>query len=66
MGKSCSTSDFPAVLSWVDAYKGIELCTMKLSYPVTDAFGLPLTDSSEQQLHLFVDDQGTGTSSSWQ
>ncbi len=57
LGKSCSTSDFPAVLSWVDAYKGIELHTMKLSYPVTHAFGLPLTDSSEQRLHLFVDDQ---------
>ncbi|CAM6050215.1 unnamed protein product [Sphagnum compactum] len=57
LGKSCSTSDFPAVLSWVDAYKGIELRTVKLSYPVTHAFGLPLTDSSEQRLHLFVDDQ---------
>ncbi|CAM6027580.1 unnamed protein product [Sphagnum balticum] len=57
LGKSCSTSDFPSVLSWVDAYKGIELHTMKLSYPVTHAFGLPLTDSSEQRLHLFVDDQ---------
>jgi hypothetical protein len=42
---------------WVDAYKGMELCTMKLSYPVTHAFGLPLTDSSEQKLHLFIDDQ---------
>jgi hypothetical protein len=57
LGKSCSTSDVPAVLSWVDAHKGIELRTMKLSYPVTHAFGLPLTDSSEQRLHLFVDDQ---------
>lgn len=50
-------SDAPAVLTWVDGHKGKELRSMTLSYPVTQSFSLPITDSSEQRLHLFIDKQ---------
>lgn len=49
--------DVKSALSWVDAHKGTELRAVTLSYPVTQVFPLPLTDSLEQRLHLLIDNQ---------
>ncbi|KAJ7555394.1 hypothetical protein O6H91_05G035400 [Diphasiastrum complanatum] len=45
----------PGVLSWVDAYSGRELHSLKLTYPIKQVLPLPILDSLEQRLHLFVD-----------
>lgn len=52
--------DVKAALSWVDVHKGTEVKSVKLSYPVTRVVPVPVTDSSEQRLHLLIDNQRRG------
>lgn len=52
--------DVKAALSWVDVHKGTEVKSVKLSYPVTQVVPVPVTDSSEQRLHLLIDNQRRG------
>ncbi|KAG0624001.1 hypothetical protein M758_3G216900 [Ceratodon purpureus] len=52
--------DVKSALSWVDAHKGTELQSVKLSFPVMRVVSIPLTDSSEQRLHLLIDNLRRG------
>lgn len=52
--------DVKSALSWVDVHEGRELQSVKLSFPVTQVVSIPVTDSSEQRLHLLIDNQRRG------
>lgn len=49
--------DVKGALSWIDVHKGTELQSVKLSYSVTQVVTTPVTDSSEQRLHLLIDNR---------
>ncbi|XP_031256639.1 ER membrane protein complex subunit 1 [Pistacia vera] len=55
VGKCGYSSNAPAVLSFVDTYTGKELNSLDLGHSVVQIIPLPLTDSTEQRLHLLVD-----------
>lgn len=55
VGRCGLTSDAPAVLSFVDAYTGKELNSLRLPHSVAQVVPLPFTDSTEQRLHLLID-----------
>lgn len=55
VGKLGSGSDSPGVLSWVDVRVGREVKHVRLSYPIKQVIPLPITDESEQRLHLLMD-----------
>ncbi|KAG6553490.1 hypothetical protein Mapa_004402 [Marchantia paleacea] len=57
VGRSKGISDSTGILSWVDVYKGKELRSSKLNFFVKLMIPLPFTDTSEQRLHLFIDDK---------
>lgn len=45
----------PTVLSFIDAYTGVELNSLSLGHTVAQVIPLPYTDSTEQRLHLIID-----------
>ncbi|CAA6666006.1 unnamed protein product [Spirodela intermedia] len=49
-------SDAPGVISIVDSYSGKVFSSSKLSHSVLQVMPLPLTDSTEQRLHIIIDD----------
>ncbi|XP_057737803.1 uncharacterized protein LOC130955045 [Arachis stenosperma] len=53
-GPSLST---PAVLSFIDAYTGMELKSLSPAHTAAQVIPLPYTDSTEQRLHLIIDDK---------
>lgn len=55
VGRCGSSLDAPAVLSFIDAYTGMELNALSLSHTIAQVIPLPYTDSKEQRLHLIVD-----------
>jgi ER membrane protein complex subunit 1 len=55
VGKFGAEPSIPGVFSILDSYSGEELNSMKLDHSVVQIIPLTLKDSSEQQLHLFVD-----------
>jgi len=55
MGKCGLGPDDTGILSFVDSHSGKELESYRLSYPISQVIPLPMTDSTEQRLHLFVD-----------
>ncbi|XP_058074294.1 uncharacterized protein LOC131223031 isoform X2 [Magnolia sinica] len=55
VGKCGLSSDAPGVLSFVDAYTGKELNSLRLTHSIAQVVPLPFTDSTEQRLHLLID-----------
>lgn len=55
VGKCGHSSHAPGVLSFVDAYTGQEVNSLDLVHSIQQVIPLPLTDSTEQRLHLLVD-----------
>lgn len=55
MGKCGLGPDDTGILSFVDSHSGKELNSYRLSYSISQVIPLPMTDSTEQRLHLFVD-----------
>jgi hypothetical protein len=55
MGKCGLGLDDTGILSFVDSHSGKELESYRFSYPISQVIPLPMTDSTEQRLHLFVD-----------
>ncbi|KAJ4949952.1 hypothetical protein NE237_026784 [Protea cynaroides] len=51
-------SDALGVLSFVDSYTGKELSSLSLAHSIAQVIPLPLTDSTEQRLHLLIDASG--------
>ncbi|CAL0327297.1 unnamed protein product [Lupinus luteus] len=45
----------PAVLSFIDAYTGVEVNSLSHAHTVSQVIPLPYTDSTEQRLHLIID-----------
>ncbi|CAL0319236.1 unnamed protein product [Lupinus luteus] len=45
----------PAVLSFIDAYTGLEVNSLSHAHTVAQVIPLPYTDSTEQRLHLIID-----------
>ncbi|KAH7293959.1 hypothetical protein KP509_28G050000 [Ceratopteris richardii] len=44
------------LLAWVDAYSGMEINSVRLTYFIEQIIPLPLTDGAEQRLHIIIDD----------
>lgn len=57
LGKAGPGPDAHGIVSWVDLYSGVELNSLNLKFATRLVIPLPLTTSTEQRLHLFVDDQ---------
>ncbi|KAL3700569.1 hypothetical protein R1sor_018591 [Riccia sorocarpa] len=57
VGRSDGGHAGTGILSWVDVYQGTELRSLKLNFPVKLVVPLPITDASEEQLHLFIDNE---------
>ncbi|KAF5726190.1 ER membrane protein complex subunit 1 [Tripterygium wilfordii] len=55
VGRCGPSAEAPGVVSFVDTYTGNELSYMSLAHSVTQVIPLPITDSTEQRLHLLVD-----------
>ncbi|KAF7817131.1 ER membrane protein complex subunit 1 [Senna tora] len=55
VGRCGSSSAAPAVLSFIDAYTGMELNALSLAHTIDQVIPLPYTDSTEQRLHLIID-----------
>ncbi|KAL2651139.1 hypothetical protein R1flu_019267 [Riccia fluitans] len=55
VGRSEDGHASTGILSWVDVYRGTELRSLKLNFPIKLVIPLPITDTSEEQLHLFID-----------
>ncbi|RZC50279.1 hypothetical protein C5167_018705 [Papaver somniferum] len=55
---SCGGSEAPGVLSFVDTYTGKELDSLTLGHSIDHIIPLPVTDSTEQRLHLLLDRKG--------
>ncbi|KAL5538788.1 hypothetical protein UlMin_043921 [Ulmus minor] len=55
VGRCSQRSDAPGVLSFVDTYTGKEINSLGLTHSVVQVIPLPLTDSTEQRLHLLLD-----------
>lgn len=55
VGRCGSSLAAPAVLSFIDAYTGMELNALSLAHTIAQVIPLPYTDSTEQRLHLIVD-----------
>ena len=55
MGKCGLGPDDTGILSFVDSHSGKELTSHRLSNSISQVIPLPMTDSMEQRLHLFVD-----------
>lgn len=53
-------SDSPGVIFIVDSYSGKVVSSSKLSHSVLQVMPLPLTDSTEQRLHIIIDDNKKG------
>ncbi|XP_009623191.1 uncharacterized protein [Nicotiana tomentosiformis] len=53
-------SDASGILSFVDAYKGVELNYIAPHHSISQVIPLPFTDSIEQRLHLLIDAEGYG------
>ncbi|KAL5729138.1 hypothetical protein ACHQM5_002128 [Ranunculus cassubicifolius] len=58
VGRCGLGSNSPGVLSFVDSYLGKELNSLSLSHSIAKVIPLPFTDSTEQRLHLLIDDGG--------
>ncbi|KAJ4844953.1 hypothetical protein Tsubulata_019069, partial [Turnera subulata] len=58
VGRCRQGSDAPGVLSFVDTYTGREINSVTLAHTVAQVIPLPFTDSTEQRLHLLVDNGG--------
>lgn len=56
VGRCGVSSKAPAILSFVDTYTGKELNSFDLVHSAVQVMPLPFTDSTEQRLHLLVDD----------
>eukprot|EP01018_Ginkgo_biloba_P002301 Gb_00506 [translate_table: standard] len=54
-GKCGMGPDAVGILSLVDSHTGKELGFFSLSYPISQVIPLPMTDSTEQRLHLLID-----------
>ncbi|KAI9097905.1 hypothetical protein K1719_025676 [Acacia pycnantha] len=55
VGQCGSSLAAPVVLSFIDAYTGMELDALSLSHTIAQVIPLPYTDSKEQRLHLIID-----------
>lgn len=55
VGRCGSSLAAPPVLSFVDAYTGVELNALSLPHTIAQVIPLPYTDSKEQRLHLIID-----------
>ncbi|WOL17489.1 ER membrane protein complex subunit 1 [Canna indica] len=55
VGACGQNSDLPGVLSIIDSYTGKVLNSSMLEHSVRHIIPLPLTDSTEQRLHLIID-----------
>lgn len=55
VGQCGQSSNAPAILSFVDTYTGKEINSMGLTHSVVQVIPLPITDSTEQRLHLVID-----------
>lgn len=55
VGRCGRSSNAPAVLSFVDTYTGKEINSFRLTHSVVQVIPLPITDSTEQRLHLIID-----------
>jgi len=58
VGRCRTGTDAPGIFSYVDTYTGQELKSFGLNHSVAQVIPLPLTDSTEQQLHLLIDTNG--------
>ncbi|PIA64847.1 hypothetical protein AQUCO_00100367v1 [Aquilegia coerulea] len=56
VGRCGLGSDAPGVLSFVDSYTGKELSSLSLTHSIAQVIPLAFTDSTEQRLHLLIDD----------
>ena len=55
MGKYGLRLDDTGILSFVDTHSGKELNSYRISNSIPQVIPLPMKDSMEQRLHLFVD-----------
>ncbi|KAF8035825.1 hypothetical protein BT93_C1754 [Corymbia citriodora subsp. variegata] len=55
VGRCGPSDDAPGLLSFIDAYTGEELNSLVPIHSIVQVIPLPLTDSTEQRLHLLVD-----------
>lgn len=55
VGRCGRSLDAPGVLSIVDTYTGKELNSLGTVHSIVQVIPLPLTDSTEQRLHLLID-----------
>lgn len=55
IGRCGQSSNTPAILSFVDSYTGKEIKSLGVMHSVAEVIPLPITDSTEQRLHLVVD-----------
>lgn len=55
-GQAIRKDEVVGMLAWVDITTGKEVSSTKLTYSIEQIIPLPLTDSSEQRLHLLIDD----------
>ncbi|KAJ4708054.1 ER membrane protein complex subunit 1-like [Melia azedarach] len=58
VGRCGVSSNALGVLSFVDSYTGKELNSLNLVHSIVQVIPLPFTDSTEQHLHLLVDNDG--------
>eukprot|EP00252_Welwitschia_mirabilis_P014894 TRINITY_DN32950_c0_g1_i1.p1 TRINITY_DN32950_c0_g1~~TRINITY_DN32950_c0_g1_i1.p1 ORF type:complete len:1002 (+),score=183.50 TRINITY_DN32950_c0_g1_i1:130-3135(+) len=57
VGKCNSVLNAPGILSFVDSHSGEEIQTYRLPYHIAQVIPLEMTDSTEQRLHLLIDDK---------
>lgn len=55
VGRCGPSDDAPGLLSFIDTYTGEELNSLVPIHSIVQVIPLPLTDSTEQRLHLLVD-----------
>ncbi|XP_011019630.1 PREDICTED: ER membrane protein complex subunit 1-like [Populus euphratica] len=58
VGRCRTGTDAPGIFSFVDTYTGKELKSFGLDHSVAQVIPLPLTDATEQRLHLLIDANG--------
>ncbi|MED6123413.1 hypothetical protein PIB30_048954 [Stylosanthes scabra] len=56
VGRCGPSLSAPSVLSFIDAYTGMELKSLSPAHTAAQVIPLPHTDSTEQRLHLIIDD----------